>query len=89
MIDFITKSGSHYRVDMAARTVECISPPESAFPPRRALHGADKDCNGPDRPVLGRPYIAFWENPREHGHTFMRTSEVVFVGEPAGEGLAL
>ena len=89
MIDFITKSGSHYRVDLDARTVECIAPPEGAFPPRKVAHGASNDhFSGPEKPAVGRRYLAFWADPREVGHTFMRTTEVVFVGE-AGEALAL
>ena len=88
MIDYINRSGSHYRVDMAAANVECIDPPEAAFPARKAIHGADANGDGPDRPELGRPYIAFWAYPNDHGFFFMRTSEVVFIGE-AGEALAL
>lgn len=83
MIDFHTKSGSHYRIDMAARTVECIDPPEAAFPARRAAEGCLVE------PALGAPFFSFWEKPDDHGRVFLRTSEVVFVGEPAGEGLAL
>lgn len=76
MIDFYTKSGSHYRIDMAARTVECVAPPEVAFPARLVLRGMASD-SGPDVPVVGRPYIAFWSEPDELGRAFMRTSLVV------------
>ena len=82
MIDFITKSGSHYRVDLNARTVECVAPPESAFPARRTT------SDSLEAPKLNMRFVAFWEVPDERGRVFLRTSEVVFIGE-AGEALAL
>ena len=74
MIEFITQSGSTYRVDMSARTVECIEPPESAFPPRKV-----SELHGPYAPEVGKRYLAVWAQPNEHGHTIMRTSIVVDV----------
>lgn len=72
MIEFITKSGSIYRINMSARTVECIEPPESAFPPRLVSTEFDLAI-----PKVGARYIAVWAQPNEHGHTLMRTSIVV------------
>lgn len=80
MIDFHTKSGSHYRIDMTAGTVECVAPPEVAFAARRVLRGMGSE-HGPDRPVVGRPYIAFWVEPDELGRAYLRTSNVREVEE--------
>ena len=83
MIDFLTSSGSHYRVDPASRTVECLSPPDRAFGPRVAKAETFR------RPEVGARFFAVWEEPDDRGRQYLRTSEIVFTGEALEPALAL
>ena len=75
--DFWTKSGSHYRRDDVANTVECIGP--EPFPPHKVTV-----TSAYSPPTVGRRFVALWAGPGPTGKGVMHTSEVVRV-EPRAE----
>ncbi|HMV33664.1 MAG TPA: hypothetical protein PKA50_16210 [Gemmatimonadales bacterium] len=83
MIDFITASGSHYRVNPETREVECLSPAASAFGPRTARADSFR------LPEVGARFFAVWEAPDEQGRLYLRTSEITFTGRAMEPALAL
>jgi hypothetical protein len=70
--DFWTKSGSHYRRDDVANTVECVGP--EPFPPHKVTV---TDAYSP--PTVGRRFVALWDGPGPVGKAVMHTSTVVRV----------
>ena len=70
--DFWTKTGSHYRRDDVANTVECIGP--EPFPPHKVLATGVYSS-----PTVGRRFVAVWATVGPTGKGIMHTSEVVRV----------
>jgi hypothetical protein len=70
--DFWTKSGSHYRRDDVANTVECVGP--EPFPPHKVLV-----TSAYSPPTVGRRFVAVWDGEGPVGKAVMHTSTVVRV----------
>lgn len=69
--DIHTKSGSHYRADDVAQTVECVSP--RPFPP----HKVDTVTLGLGKLVAGMRAVVVWADGRgPYGRETMITSRI-------------
>jgi hypothetical protein len=69
--DFWIKSGSHYRADDEANTVECLGP--EVFPPHKIVLAI------PAIPEVGRRMRVMWADGGPYGKASMSTSDVVLV----------
>lgn len=70
IVDFYTKTGSHYRGDVAAQTIECVGP--DPFPP----HAVDGATFGPDQFKVGARTIVWWRDGGPYGQPIMITSRI-------------
>lgn len=69
--DVWTKSGTHYRADDVAQTVECVGP--EPFPPHKIVLAI------PAIPEIGRRMRVMWADGGPFGKASMSTSDVVRV----------
>lgn len=71
IVEFKTASGSVYRKDVEANTMECVSG-RDPFPPRRIAEDTGI-------PMCDGIYAGMWEEPDDKGRRVLRTSRIVEV----------